>query len=179
MEKTELNIKIMGDPVLRKKARKVDAVSDKHRAALSAMARKMHDVRGIGLAAPQIGLNDALIVVDIGSGLYKFVNPRICEKEGEQTLEEGCLSVPGVYVKIKRAQRVVIEGLDEDARPQRVEAKDLLACVFQHEIDHLNGTLICDYVPAGKKAEIEKQIREYRKSNDHELPEQKRKFTGL
>jgi peptide deformylase len=165
MGKTELRIKLLGDPVLRKKARKVETVTERHRQVLSAMAGLMRDARGIGLAAPQVGVGDALIVVDVGSGLYKLINPRITGKEGTQVLEEGCLSVPGVYVKVKRAQRVVVEGLDENARPQRIEAGDLLACVFQHEIDHLNGRLICDYVPVKKKLEIECRIREYREEH--------------
>lgn len=168
MEKTELSIKLLGEPVLRKKAKKVERVTDTHRAVLSAMARKMHDARGVGLAAPQIGRSEALIVVDIGAGLYKLINPRITEKEGEQAIEEGCLSVPGVYVKVDRARRVVVEGLDEDAKPVRIEAKDLLAVVFQHEIDHLHGKLIYDYASAKAQDDIDSRIREYARNKDRD-----------
>jgi peptide deformylase len=165
----------MGDPVLRKRAKKVETVTERHRALLESMARFMRDSRGIGLAAPQVGVGEAMIVVDIGSGLHKLVNPRIAEKEGEQSLEEGCLSVPGVYVKVKRSRRVVVEGLDERGKPVRIDAKDLLACVFQHEIDHLHGRLICDYVPVREKIEIECHIKDYLERRDDDSPDAKRK----
>lgn len=147
---------------MRKKARKVESVTERHRKVFDEMVRLMRGVRGIGLAAPQIGINECLIIVDIGGGLFKLVNPRITEKEGEQVMEEGCLSVPGVYVKVKRAARVVVEGMDEDGKLRKIEAKELLATVFQHEIDHLHGKLICDYVPLFKKIEIEARIMEYK-----------------
>lgn len=162
MKKTELSIKLLGEPVLRKRARKVETVTERHRKVFDEMVRLMRGVRGIGLAAPQIGINECLIVVDIGGGLFKLVNPRIIEKEGEQVMEEGCLSVPGVYVKVKRAARVVVEGIDDEGKPRKIEAKELLATVFQHEIDHLHGKLICDYVSLFKKIEIEARIKEYK-----------------
>jgi peptide deformylase len=175
MKKTALRIKIVGDPVLRKKAKRVETVTDRHRQILNEMATVMRNSRGIGLAGPQVGINDSLIVVDVGSGLYKLINPCITAKEGEQIVEEGCLSVPGVYVKMKRAQRVVVEGIDENAQPQKIVADDLLACVFQHEIDHLHGRLICDYVSVKKKIEIECMIKEYLKNKAEDIPEQKKK----
>jgi peptide deformylase len=159
MERIESNIRIFGDEVLRKRTKPVAKVTDEHRRILSAMARSMHDARGIGLAAPQIGISEAMIVVDIGSGLYKLINPKITKREGVQALEEGCLSFPGTYVKVKRSLRIMVEGLDDDGKPQKIEADELLACVFQHEIDHLHGKLIYDYASLFRKAQIKRKFR--------------------
>jgi peptide deformylase len=158
MSETGLKIRILGDQALRKKAKKVSRISPDHSSTLSGMARLMYESKGIGLAAPQVGINQAMIVVDIGSGLYKLINPKIVKKEGRQSMEEGCLSVPGVYVKIKRAKKICVESLDENGAPQKIEAQDLLACVFQHEIDHLEGKLIVDYVSLLKKIAIRKKL---------------------
>ena len=105
MSEIELKIRTVGDPVLRKKAKKVVKVTTRHREMLSKMARLMYEASGVGLAAPQVGIDEAMIVVDIGKGLYKLINPKIVKKEGVQAMEEGCLSVPGVTVKVKRAKR--------------------------------------------------------------------------
>lgn len=146
MQETGLKIRTLGDPVLRKKARPVKNLTDFQRKALSEMARLMYSVSGVGLAGPQVGISEALIVVDTGSsGLYKLLNPKIIKRQGFQSSEEGCLSVPGVSVKVKRSQKITLKALDEQAKPLIIEAEDLLARVFQHEIDHLNGKLIVDY----------------------------------
>ncbi len=160
MSGTELKIRVIGDPELRKKAKKVARVIPEHSRTLSGMARLMYESQGIGLAAPQVGINQAMIVVDIGTGLYKLVNPKIVKKEGRQSLEEGCLSVPGIYVKIKRAKKICVEGLDENGAPLKINAEDLLACVFQHEIDHLEGKLIVDYASLLKKISLKKKLAE-------------------
>lgn len=164
---TDLKIKILGDPVLKKRARQVKTVSESYQQTLSRMARLMYSVSGVGLAAPQIGLSEALIVVDIGTGLYKLINPKITKREGLKISEEGCLSVPGINVKVKRAKKVTVTGLDEKGKPFSIEAQDLLACVFQHEIDHLNGKLIVDYASWMEKIVIEKKIKEW-EANKHE-----------
>lgn len=145
MKETALKIKVFGDPVLRKKALPVKHITEAHRNILSGMSRLMYDSSGIGLAAPQVGISEAMIVADIGSGLYKLINPRIVKKQGSQTMEEGCLSLPGVSIKVKRAEALKVEAQDENARPVVIEAEGLLARVLQHEIDHLNGRLIIDY----------------------------------
>ncbi len=168
MAKTGLCIKILGEPCLRKRAKKVETVTDRHRKLLDEMAKMLSGARGIGLAGPQVGVNECLIVVDIGNGLHKLVNPRVTAKEGEQVMEEGCLSVPGVYIKVKRAARVTVEGLDENGKPVTIEAKELLAVVLQHEIDHLNGKLICDYVSVRERMEIELRMNELRESKKKE-----------
>jgi len=153
-----LGIKVFGDPVLRKKAQPVKNITSAHRDILSQMSRLMYDSSGIGLAAPQVGISECMIVADAGSGLYKLINPRVVKRQGRQCIEEGCLSVPGVCIKVKRAKAVVVEALDEDGKPITVEAKDLLACVLQHEIDHLKGKLIIDYASFIDKLKIKKRL---------------------
>ena len=108
MKETELKIRILGEPVLKNGARPVEKVTDQHRKILSEMAQVMYSVSGVGLAAPQVGISESLVVIDAGSGLYKLVNPRIVKATGQQVSEEGCLSVPEVGVKVKRAKSVVV-----------------------------------------------------------------------
>jgi peptide deformylase len=162
MTETELKIRIIGDPVLRKKAKKVERVTERHREILSKMSRLMYEASGIGLAAPQVGIDEQMIVVDIGKGLYKLINPRITKKEGRQAIEEGCLSLPGFSVKVKRAKKVMLEALDEDGKTVIFDAQDLLAVVCQHEIDHLSGKLIIDYAPLWKRLAFRKKIKKKR-----------------
>ncbi len=176
MEKTGLKIRIYGDKVLKKKAAAVKEVTKRHAQILSQMAQTLYESGGIGLAAPQVGISERLIVVDIGDGLYKLINPCIVRKEGEQTLEEGCLSVPQVNIRVKRARKIVVKGMDETGKPLNLEAEGLLACVFQHEIDHLNGKLIVDYASFLDKIRISKKLEELKeKSGDEELSKSKEK----
>ncbi len=159
MEKTALKIRTIGDKVLREKAKPVEGITDEHRCLFSEMARLMYEVSGVGLAAPQVGASEALIVVDIGSGgLYKLANPKITKQQGRQSMEEGCLSVPGVSIKVRRAKKVSLEALDDSGKPVCIEAEGLLACVFQHEIDHLNGKLIVDYASLIQKIRLKKKL---------------------
>jgi len=155
MKETELKIKTLGEEVLRNGVKPVEKITESHRKMLSQMARLMYSIDGVGLAAPQVGINESMIVVDPrdGTGLYKLVNPKIIKKEGQQDSEEGCLSVPGVGVKVKRAKRVVLEAQDETGKNLIIEAEGFLANIFQHELDHLNGKLIVDYLPKGQKNE--------------------------
>jgi len=165
MEKTELKIRTFGDPVLRKKSHPVKKITEKHREFLSKMAQLMYEDEGVGLAAPQVGFKFEMIVVDIGKGggLYKLINPRINKRKGTQVNKEGCLSVPGVCIKVKRANKVWLEALDENGKFLNVEAEGLLACVFQHEIDHLRGKLIVDYASFVEKIKIAKALKELKK----------------
>ncbi len=175
-----LNIKFLGDPVLRKKAKRVSGINKRHQDVLSQMARLMYDSSGIGLAAPQVGLSEAMIVVDVGSGLFKLINPVIIKKSGSQSQEEGCLSLPGICIKVKRAKNIVIRAQDENGKHVEVEAKDLLACVFQHEIDHLRGKLIVDYASFFDKIRLKKKIEYLRqKVKDNELSESEKKSCQL
>lgn len=148
-----LPIKIYPDPVLHQQSAEVTQVSAEIRRLLDAMAETMYSQRGIGLAAPQIGVLQRLVVIDIrwsedeGKGpreLLSLVNPKILKKEGEIEWEEGCLSIPGFLQKMNRSKKVWVEALDKNERPVRIEAEDLLAVALQHEIDHLDGKLIID-----------------------------------
>lgn len=163
MSETGLKVKLFPETVLRKKAKLLGEVTEAHREILSSMARIMYDSSGIGLAASQIGINESMAVIDIGQGLYKLINPRIVKKQGAQSMEEGCLSVPGVSIKVKRAKKVWVRALDETGKKLNLEAEGLLACVFQHEIDHLNGKLIIDYASFLEKIKIKKAIKELKK----------------
>jgi len=164
MPETKLKIKIFGDSVLRKIAKPVVRITEQHRQILKQMANVMYDDSGIGLAAPQVGFSVQLIVVDIGEGLYKLVNPKIIKKQGRQSISEGCLSVPGVCIKVKRAKQVWIQAQDENGRLVEIEAKDLFACVLQHEIDHLKGKLIIDYASFLEKLRIKRKLALLRKN---------------
>ena len=163
MKKTELRIRKLGDPALRRKASEVKKITSEHRELLSKMARIMYDDQGVGLAAPQVGVSEVMIVVDSGSGLYKLINPKIIKCFGSQVNREGCLSVPGICIKVKRAKRVKLEALNADGEVLSIDAEGLLACVFQHEIDHLNGKLIVDYATLLEKMKIAKALKELRK----------------
>ncbi len=158
MSADKLKIRVIGDAVLRKKAKPVARVTDEHRQLLSAMAKTMYEDSGIGLAAPQVGASFQLIVVDIGEGLYKLINPRIVKCRGQQSIAEGCLSVPGISIKVKRAKEVLVEALDEQGNKLELLAKDLFACVLQHEIDHLKGKLIVDYASFIEKLRMKNKL---------------------
>lgn len=153
-----LKIRIFGDPVLRKRAKLVNRVTSRHREILSQMAHSMYEGAGIGLAAPQIGISAQLIVVDIGAGLYKLVNPMIVRRQGAGAIQEGCLSLPGVCIKVKRARQVWVQAKDENDNLVKIQAKDLFACVLQHEIDHLKGKLIIDYASFLEKLRIKRKL---------------------
>ncbi len=165
MPETRLKINIFGDSVLRKRAKLVKEVTVEYRKVLSLMAQSMYEHSGIGLAAPQVGMSVRLIVVDIGEGLHKLVNPKIVKRQGTQAIQEGCLSVPGACVKVKRSRQVWVEALDENNHPVKIEAKDLFACVLQHEIDHLEGKLIVDYASFLQKLKIRKKLKELKKES--------------
>ncbi|MDD5431873.1 MAG: peptide deformylase [Candidatus Omnitrophica bacterium] len=180
MKEITLRIKTFGDPVLRKKSISVKNVDSVHKQILSKMARLMYDSGGIGLAAPQVGINEAMIVVDIGNSLYKLINPKIAKKSGNQVLEEGCLSVPGVCIKVKRAKEVLVQALDDSGKQVNIEAQGLLACVFQHEIDHLHGKLIVDYASFLDKLKIKNKLKKLReKAKIEKLPESENKSCEL
>jgi len=133
--------------MLRKKARHVGAVGKEEIDILKGMAEAMYRNRGIGLAAIQIGIAKRIVVMDIGSGLLKMVNPEIVSKSAASFMEEGCLSVPGRLVEIQRPEKVSVSFLDENSRHLLKNFDGLAAKAIQHEIDHLNGKLIIDYLP--------------------------------
>ena len=134
------------NPVLAKKARAVKRVTPEIIKLIDDMIETMHAAPGVGLAAPQVGESLRVIVADIGAGELVLVNPKIVEKHGKQIFTEGCLSVPGVEAPVERAAKVVVRGLDREGKSVEVQAEGLLATVFQHEIDHLNGHVFIDRV---------------------------------
>ncbi len=144
-----LEIRRYPDPVLKKKAGPVEEINGELQALIDNMVETMYAAPGIGLAAPQVGETKRLIVVDVSTKeekhpLLVLINPVIISFEGRIDSEEGCLSVPGYTSTIKRAERVLVRGVDREGRPMEVEATGLLARVLQHEIDHLDGILFVD-----------------------------------
>lgn len=133
-----------GDPVLRKKAKKVEKIDGAVVSLLKDMADTMYANEGIGLAANQVGVLKRLIVLDDGDGLLMLVNPVIVSCEGTCCKEEGCLSVPEIYGEVERSEKIVVRAYDEKGNRLEIEADDLLARILQHEIDHLDGKLFID-----------------------------------
>lgn len=135
-----------GDPVLRKTAKEVKEVTPNIQKLIKNMATTMYHAKGVGLAAPQVGISKRVIVVDVGdeTGLHAIVNPEIISYSGSQNGPEGCLSCPNIFGEVLRAKKVVVEGLDENGAPVHLEAEDFLARALQHEIDHLDGILFID-----------------------------------
>ncbi len=148
-----LDIRVLGDPILRKETSPVAAVTDDLRRLIDDMFETMHAAKGIGLAAPQVGRLERVAVVDVEGGKHPLalVNPEIISVEGSAKGEEGCLSIPEVYGDVERSAKVVVRALDRDGRPIEVEGTELLARCLQHEIDHLHGKLFIDYLSLLKR----------------------------
>ena len=149
------------DPRLRQRAKPVDVVDDAVRRLADDMLETMYDAPGIGLAAVQVGVPRRVIVVDVSEERNRplvLINPKVVASEGEEEMEEGCLSVPGFYEKVKRAERVRVEALDRDGKPLTLELDGLLAVCVQHEIDHLQGKLFVDYLSRLKRERIRKKL---------------------
>ncbi len=154
----DIRIRKYGDPILRREVRLVEKIGAEEKEILSDMAKIMYENEGVGLAAPQIGIDRRLIVVDTKKKLLKLINPKILEKEGKDSLSEGCLSLPEIFVRVNRAKKIAIEGLNENGEMVRLDAKDFFARVIQHEIDHLNGILIIDYATKERKERIKNDL---------------------
>jgi peptide deformylase len=149
------------DPRLHIRAKPVETVDDTIRRLVADMAETMYEAPGIGLAATQVNVHRRVIVIDVSedkSALTVFINPDIVEREGEQTCEEGCLSVPGIYEKVTRAEWVRVRALDERGEPFELEADGLLAVCIQHEIDHLDGKVFVEYLSQLKLARIKSKL---------------------
>lgn len=132
------------DPVLRETSKPVTEITPRIHKLLNDMAETMYEAEGVGLAAPQIAILKRVIVIDVGEGLIELINPEIIEKDGVQIGPEGCLSIPGVVGKVKRAEQVKVKALDRNGKPYIIEGTGLLSRALQHEIDHLNGVLFTD-----------------------------------
>jgi len=146
-----LDIRVLGDPVLRKETTRVGAVDDDLRKLISEMFDTMYAAEGIGLAAPQVGRTERVAVVDVEGARYALINPEIVESEGSSRGDEGCLSIPEIFGEVTRASRVVVRATDENGSSFEVEGTELLARCLQHEIDHLHGKLFIDYLSVLKR----------------------------
>lgn len=172
-----LNILHFPDTRLRNKAKPVSAVTDQVRKLIDDMLETMYEAPGIGLAAIQVNEPIRVIVIDISEDRTQplaLINPEILEKHGLEEMDEGCLSVPGVYEPIKRANQVKVRALGRDGEPMEIQVEGLLAVCIQHEIDHLDGKLFVDYLSTLKRQRIRKKLeKEHRASGGEKGPARK------
>lgn len=157
-------IRIYGDPVLRKKAEDIHQVDEQIISFSSGMIEILRKVEGIGLAGTQVGFPKNIFVIDFEAIGEKgdwgaFLNAKIIKSEGEETLEEGCLSFPGIRAEITRAKKVVVKALNLEGKEFEIEALGLLARAFQHEIDHLSGVLIIDRMRSVDREIIRRRLK--------------------
>jgi peptide deformylase len=158
---TTLNILHFPDPRLRTVAKPVEQVDDTIRQLADDMLETMYAAPGIGLAATQVNVDKRIVVIDISEEKNKplcLINPEIVELDGVEEMEEGCLSVPGVYEPVQRAYRVRVRALDREGQPIELDADGLLAVCIQHEIDHLDGKLFVDYLSQLKRTRIRRKL---------------------
>ena len=139
-------IRVQGDSVLTKKSRPVDKMTPRIGELITDMLDTMYDAMGVGLAAPQVGILKRIVVIDVGEGPIVLINPEILETSGEQTGDEGCLSVPGMVGQVTRPNYVKVKALDVNMNEQIYEGEGLLARAFCHEIDHLDGKMYTELV---------------------------------
>lgn len=135
-------IVLEGDPLLEKKCRPIDKIDDRILELIEDMAETMYDAEGVGIAAPQVGVLRRVICVDIGLGLHVFINPEIISKEGCSYESEGCLSLPGVYGKVTRPEKITVKFLTKEGEEVTLDAEGFFARAICHECDHLDGILI-------------------------------------
>ena len=156
------------DPRLRTKAKPVEVVDDTVRTLIDDLLETMYEAAGIGLAATQVNVHRRVLVVDVSEHRDEprvFVNPVIEQAEGEQERDEGCLSVPGFFESVKRAERIRVNALNADGEPFALEAEGLLAVCIQHECDHLDGKLFVDYISNLKRQRIKSKLRKQAQGN--------------
>jgi peptide deformylase len=159
---SRLSILEFPDPRLRRVAKPVEQVTDRERQLAADMLETMYDARGIGLAATQVNEGVRVVVMDLSEERNEpryFINPEIIDRSGSQTCEEGCLSVPGIYAEVERAEQVRVRALGLDGEPFELDADGLLAVCIQHEIDHLDGKVFVDYLSPLKRRMVEKRLR--------------------
>jgi peptide deformylase len=154
------SIRVVGDPVLRQRAAEVTTIDGRLAKLAEDMIATMYEAPGVGLAAPQVGVEKRLFVYDVGEGPRTIVNPVITESDGEWDYEEGCLSVPGLSWQIVRPKQVLLTGIDLDGNDVGIEADELLARCFQHEIDHLDGVLLLERLDADTRRQALRTIRD-------------------
>lgn len=141
-----LQIRVLGDPVLRVDTTPVAEITSDVRQLVADMLETMHAANGIGLAAPQVGRTERIAVMDIHGDEYVLINPEIVEREGTLKWEEGCLSIPELYGNVVRAAQVTVQALDRDGKAISLDGSELMSVCMQHEIDHLHGKLFIDHL---------------------------------
>lgn len=146
-----LDIRVLGDPILRERTAPVSAVTDELRALIADLFATMNAAEGIGLAAPQVGRRERVFVMDVDDNPMAMVNPEIILREGSERAEEGCLSIPEIFGDVDRAARIIVRALDAAGEPFEIELTDLSARCVQHELDHLDGKLFIDYMSLIKR----------------------------
>jgi len=156
----QLKIRLFGDSCLTVKSKPVQEVGPAERLLIASMFETMHAQKGVGLAAPQVGVNEQIFIVDTGKDAFAVINPKIIRTMGSEESQEGCLSIPHLQVNVKRAKELEVEFIDEENQPIRAKISGLLAKVFQHEHDHLHGKLITDYLPAQERIKVLKEIKD-------------------
>ena len=166
MKPTVLKVRLYGDPSLRQHCVAVDKVGTSERVLIQSMLDTMYEQKGIGLAAPQVGINKQIFVLDLNddqddqSGPYAIINPKILKKSKQTSeMDEGCLSIPGVHIKIKRPKKITVEFMDHENQIVTAELDGLLAKAFQHEFDHLQGRLTVDYASQEEKVKYKNALK--------------------
>lgn len=146
-----LDIRVLGDPILREQTQPVATVTDDIRQLVDDMFETMYAAQGIGLAAPQVGRRERVAVIDVDERPHTLINPEIVSRDGMERDEEGCLSIPEIYGEVERPTRIVVRALGRDGAPFEMAAEGLLARCIQHEVDHLDGKLFIDYLSLLKR----------------------------
>ncbi len=159
-------IRVVGDPVLRQPTPDVTEIDGRLARLAEDMVVTMYEAPGVGLAAPQVGVRKRMFVYDIGDGPQTILNPRIVESSGEWSFEEGCLSIPGMSWEVVRPKEVHLVGMDLDGNEVSIEADEILARCFQHEIDHLDGVLMLERLDDDTRKAAMRTIREQRLALD-------------
>ncbi|WP_129408123.1 peptide deformylase [Marinitoga lauensis] len=160
----DLKVRLIGDPVLRKKATEIEKIDEDFLELLEIMTDMMYREDGVGLAAPQVGISKRFFIMDDGKQLRKVINPEIIEFLGEETtFEEGCLSIPGIFLNVKRPEGVRVKYTNENGDIIEEELHEYTARIFQHEYDHLEGILFIDKVSTASKARVKGKIKELMK----------------
>jgi peptide deformylase len=153
-------IRVFGDPVLKMKAKEVTDIDGQLARFVDTMVDTMYDAAGVGLAAPQVGVQKRMFTYDIGDGPQVLINPEVADAAGEWEYEEGCLSIPGFHFTIVRPKVVTMKGLDIDGNEVVVEGDELLGRVFLHELDHLDGVLMLDRLDPDERKRALRELRD-------------------
>ncbi len=168
----------LGEEPLRELSEPIQTIDDELRTLVKDMFETMYKNNGCGLAAPQVGVNRRLFVIDIGDNPMVFINPEILSHSGKDTCEEGCLSLPGLRENVTRAKKIVGRATDLDGKPFEIEASDLMARAFQHELDHLDGVVFIDRISKARRLQIRQELAIIEDGGTVEYEDDERDDTG-